>query len=99
VFILGPDLLARLLRPARIGFGLYEDAVRPSHPRATGKREDPPIVALQGPGQWTAAEGWIYLWCREGDSPANHRIEASQIVVLTAHSENSRYFRRNHAMA
>lgn len=70
--------------PSKPVYGLYEDAVRLNHPRATGKRENPPVSSLQGPGQWTAAQGWIYLWCREGDSPANHRIEASQIVVLSA---------------
>jgi len=78
------DRIFRCPAPAKIICGLFEDAVRLNHPRSTGTRENPPVSALQGPGQWTVADGWVYLWCREGDNPAQHRIEASQSVVVAA---------------
>lgn len=62
--------------------GLYEDSERLTHPRERGVRENPPVSAIQGPGQWTQQGGWVYLWTREGDSPDNHRIEASQHGVV-----------------
>ena len=70
--------------PARPIKGLYEDGERLTHPRVRGKREHPPVAALQAPGRWTVQDDWVYLWCREGDGPATHRIEASQIVVVDA---------------
>ena len=63
--------------------GLYEDAERLTHPRPDwGKRENPPLSELKAPGTWTQEGGYIYLWTREGDSPDNHRIEASQHGVV-----------------
>jgi len=63
--------------------GLYEDAERLTHARPDwGKRENPPVSELKAPGTWTQQDGWIYLWSREGDSPDNHRIEASQHGVV-----------------
>jgi len=63
--------------------GLYEDGERLTHPRPFwGKREDPPLAELRAPGTWTQDRDWVYLWTREGDSPDNHRIEASQHVVV-----------------
>lgn len=63
--------------------GLYEDSERLTHPRPDwGKREDPPLSELKAPGTWTQDDDWIYLWCREGDTPDHHRVEASQNHVL-----------------
>lgn len=62
--------------------GLYEDSERLTHPRVRGKRENPPPSAIEAPGRWTAQDGWVYLRTREGDSPENHRIEASQHGVI-----------------
>ena len=62
--------------------GLYEDGERLVHPRDRGVRENPPVAAIQAPGRWTTQEGFIYLWSREGDSPDNHRIEASQHGIV-----------------
>lgn len=78
------DRVFKCPAPARPICGLHEDAARLDQPRAPGKRECPPIEAITGPGQWTVQGGWVYLWCREGDNPAHHRVEASQIVMLTA---------------
>jgi hypothetical protein len=63
--------------------GLYEDSERLTHPRPHwGTREDPPLSELKAPGTWTQDAEWVYLWCREGDTPDNHRIEASQHHVM-----------------
>lgn len=63
--------------------GLYEDSERLTHPRPDwGKREDPPLSELKAPGTWTQDDDSIYVWCRESDTPDNHRIEASQNHVL-----------------
>ncbi|MCU0872406.1 MAG: right-handed parallel beta-helix repeat-containing protein, partial [Pirellulaceae bacterium] len=63
--------------------GLYEDSERLTHPRPDwGKREDPPLSELKAPGTWTQDDDWVYLWSRESDSPDQHRIEASQHVVM-----------------
>jgi len=62
--------------------GLYEDSERLTHPRQRGQRENPPVANLVAPGRWTEQDGWVYLWTREGDSPDNHRIEASQHGVI-----------------
>ncbi|MGD8237585.1 MAG: right-handed parallel beta-helix repeat-containing protein, partial [Armatimonadota bacterium] len=64
--------------------GLYEDGERLVHPRERAKRVDPPVSAIAGPGRWTQQDGWVYLWARDGANPADHRIEASQIVVVAA---------------
>jgi hypothetical protein len=68
--------------PSKRVCGLFEDGERLNHPREPLKRENPPVWAVKLPGEWTAADGWIYLFCREGDSPAVHRIEASQMGVI-----------------
>ncbi len=68
--------------PAVAVKGLYEDGERLTHPRERGKRENPPVSAIQSPGRWTAQDGWVYLWTREGDSPDSHRIEASQHGIV-----------------
>ena len=64
--------------------GLYEDGERLVHPRERGKRVDPPVSAITSPGRWTQQDGWVYLWARDSANPAEHRIEASQIVVVAA---------------
>ncbi|MFW6169912.1 MAG: right-handed parallel beta-helix repeat-containing protein [Planctomycetota bacterium] len=61
---------------------LYEDGVRFTHPRQRARREHPPLASLTGPGQWTVVDDWVYAWCRDGGSPASHRIEASQHSIL-----------------
>ncbi len=64
--------------------GLYEDTERLTHPRPNwGKRENPPVSELRAPGTWTQVDGWIYVWSREGDTPDNHRIEASVRSVVS----------------
>ena len=69
--------------PPKLVKGLYEDSERLTHPRPDwGKREDPPVSELKAPGTWTQDAEWVYLWCREGDTPDNHRIEASQHHVM-----------------
>ena len=65
--------------------GLYQDGERLTHPRPDwGKRKNPPVSELKTPGTWTQVDGWVYVRTREDDSPALHRIEASQhgVVVL-----------------
>lgn len=71
--------------PERQVKGLFEDGERLVHPRQRGKREDPPVEAVRAPGRWTQQDGWVYLWTREGDSPDDHRIEASQHGILNLH--------------
>ncbi|MBL7224326.1 MAG: DUF1565 domain-containing protein, partial [Candidatus Brocadiae bacterium] len=39
--------------PSRQVKGLFEDGERLVHPRERGKREDPPVEAIQAPGRWT----------------------------------------------
>ena len=71
--------------PAKPVKGLYEDAERLTHPRPDwSRREDPPVSELRAPGTWTQDGEWVYCWTREGDTPDNHRIEASQghVVVV-----------------
>ena len=68
--------------PAKRILGLYEDSERLVHPRERGKREHPQLDALQAPGRWLVQDGWVYLWTRSGDSPDDHRIEASQHGVI-----------------
>lgn len=73
----------KVKHPPKLVKGLYEDAERLTHPRPDwGKREDPPVSELKTPGTWTQDAEWIYLWSREGDTPDNHRIEASQNHVM-----------------
>jgi len=73
----------KVKHPPKLVKGLYEDSERLTHPRPDwGKREDPPVSELKAPGTWTQDEQWLYLWCRENDTPDNHRIEASQGHVL-----------------
>ena len=73
----------KVKHPPKLVKGLYEDSERLTHPRPHwGKREDPPVSELKAPGTWTQDAQWVYLWCRESDSPDNHRIEASQHHVM-----------------
>lgn len=73
----------KVKHPAKLVKGLYEDSERLTHARPHwGKREDPPVSELKAPGTWTQDAQWVYLWSRESDSPDNHRIEASQHVVM-----------------
>ncbi|MGM0485333.1 MAG: right-handed parallel beta-helix repeat-containing protein [Planctomycetota bacterium] len=68
--------------PPRPIKGLYEDGVRLTHPRQRAQREHPPLASLTGPGQWTVVDDSVYVWCRDGGSPADHRVEASQHSIL-----------------
>jgi hypothetical protein len=73
----------KVAHPPKPVKGLYEDGERLTHPRPDwGRREDPPLSELKTPGTWTQDDQWIYLWSRAGDSPDNHRIEASQNIVI-----------------
>lgn len=73
----------KVKHPPKLVKGLYEDSERLTHPRPDwGKREDPPLAELKTPGTWTQDADWVYLWSREGDTPDQHRIEASQHFVM-----------------
>lgn len=75
----------KVAHPPRLVKGLYEDGVRLTHPRPKwGTRADPDLSELVAPGTWTQDEEFVYCWTRDGQSPDQHRIEASQnwVIVL-----------------
>jgi len=73
----------KVKHPPKLVKGLYEDTERLTHARPNwGKRENPPVSELRAPGTWTQDREWVYMWSREGDTPDNHRIEASQRYVM-----------------